>query len=226
MEYNYFHDLVQESDDQGGIDVFYDYSFRGLGIRYNFWENIKGGSLHGAAGVRFDDMISGQLVYGNIFNNVGAINFGCVQIHGGKDNVVDNNVFYNCNIGVSFSPWEQWLWDEALTRPEVVKKLFEDVDIDGDLYQSRYPDLAKDIHANVNRNVVTNNLMIGCGRMFLNDRGQNYMKNNHGISIGENPVMESLEYYLDPKVLESFGLQPIPWREIGLKGRPALFFGD
>ena len=136
--------------------------------------------------------------------------------------MVDNNVFYNCNIGVSFSPWEQWLWDEALTRPEVVKKLFEDVDINGDLYQSRYPDLAKDIHADVNRNVVINNLMIGCGRMFSNDRGQNYMKNNHGISIGESPVMESLEYYLDPKVLKSFGLSPIPFREIGMEGRKPL----
>ena len=222
VEYNYFHDLVQESDDQGGIDVFYDYSLRGLVIRYNLWENIRGGSLHGAAGVRFDDMISGQMVYGNIFNNVGAINFGSVQIHGGKDNVVDNNVFYNCNIGVSFSPWEQWLWDEALTRPEVVKKLFEDVDINGELYQSRYPDLAKDIHANLNRNIVINNLMVGCGKMFSNDRGQNYMKNNHGISIGEDPVMESLEYYLNPEVLASFGLKPIPYKEIGLEGRKPL----
>ena len=226
VEYNYFHDLVQESDDQGGIDVFYDYSLRGLVIRYNLWENIKGGSLHGAAGIRFDDMISGQMVYGNIFNNVGAIHFGSVQIHGGKDNVVDNNVFYNCNIGVSFSPWGQALWDEALTRPEVVKKLYEDVDIDGELYQSRYPDLAKDIHENVDRNIIINNLMVGCHSMFFNDRGQNYMKNNHGISIGENPVMESLEYYLNPEVLERFGLKPIPWKEIGLSSHPALILGD
>ncbi len=226
VEYNHFHDLVQESDDQGAIDVFYDYSLRGLVIRYNLWENIKGGSLHGAAGIRFDDMISGQMVYGNIFNNVGAVHFGAVQIHGGKDNVVDNNVFYNCNFGVSFSPWGQDLWDEALTRPEVVKKLFEDVDVNGELYQSRYPDLAKDIHANVNRNIIINNLMVGCRSMFYNDTGHNYMKNNHGISIEENPVTESLEYYLNPEVLERFGLQPIPWREIGLKGRPALFFGD
>lgn len=217
VEYNYFHDLVQESDDQGGIDVFYDYSLRGLVIRYNLWENILGGSLHGAAGVRFDDMISGQLVYGNIFNNVGAIHFGAVQIHGGKDNVVDNNVFYNCNFGISFSPWGQALWDEALTRPEVMKKLFEDVDINGELYQSRYPDLAKDIHANLNRNIIINNLMVGCRRMFYDDKGQNYMKNNHGISIGEDPVLESLEYYLNPEVLSSFGLKPIPYKEIGTK---------
>ncbi len=226
VEYNYFHDLVKESDDQGVIDMWYNYAFRGVVIRYNLFEDVRGGSLHGAAGVRFDDMISGQMVYGNIFNNVGAIHFGAVQIHGGKDNVVDNNVFYNCDFGVSFSPWGQALWDEALTRPEVVKKLYEDVDINGELYQSRYPDLAKDIHANVNRNIIINNLVVGCHRMFYDDKGQNYMKNNHGISIGEDPVTESLEYYLNPEVLQRFGLKPIPWKEIGLSDRPALLLGD
>ncbi|MBO6249711.1 MAG: right-handed parallel beta-helix repeat-containing protein [Bacteroidales bacterium] len=222
VEYNYFHDLVQESDDQRGIDIFYNYSLRGVVVRYNLWENIRGGSLHGSAGVRFDDMISGQLVYGNIFKNVGGGHFGGVQIHGGKDNVVENNLFYNCNIGVSFSPWGQEKWEEALTRPEVIKKLYEDVDINGNLYRSRYPDLAKDIHSDVDRNIIVNNLMVGCRGMFYDDKGQNYMKNNHGISIGENPVMESLEYYLDPKVLESFGLKPIPFREIGMDGRRPL----
>ena len=222
VEYNYFHDLVQESDDQGGIDIFYNYSLRGLVVRYNLWENIRGGSLHGSAGVRFDDMISGQQVYGNIFRNVGGGHFGGVQIHGGKDNVVENNVFYNCNIGVSFSPWGQERWDEALTRPEVVKKLYEDVDINGVLYRSRYPDLSGDIHSNVDRNIIVNNLMVGCRRMFYDEKGQNFIKNNHGISIGEDPVMESLEYYLDPKILESFGLRPIPFKEIGTASNKPL----
>ena len=52
------------------------------------------------------------------------------------------------------------------------------------------------------------------------------MKNNHGISIGEDPVTESLEYYLNPEVLQRFGLKPIPWKEIGLSDRPALLLGD
>ncbi|MBR7003391.1 MAG: right-handed parallel beta-helix repeat-containing protein [Bacteroidales bacterium] len=219
IEYCHFHDLVKESDDQGALDIFYNYGYRGNVIRFNLWENIRGGSLHGAAGVRLDDMISGQSIYGNIFNNVGGVHFGAVQIHGGKDNLVENNVIYNCNFGVSFSPWGQARWDEALTREEVQKKIHGEVDIDSSLYKERYPELKGDIHANVDRNIVRNNLVVGCRRMFYDDKGQNYLQNNHGISIGEDPVTESLEYYLSPEVLAKYGLKPIPFNEIGPKGK-------
>ena len=219
VEYCHFHDLVQESDDQGAIDIFYNYGYRGNVIRYNLLENIRGGSLHGSAGVRFDDMISGQKVYGNIFRNVGGGHFGGVQIHGGKDNVVENNLFYNCNIGVSFSPWGQAHWDEALTREEVVKRLYEEVDIDSPLYRERYPELAGDIHSNVDRNIIRNNLMVGCGRMFYDEKGQNSIINNSALSTGEDAELSKpLEYYLSPEVLASFGLKPIPYKEIGPEG--------
>ncbi len=219
IEYCHFHDLVKESDDQGALDIFYNYGYRGNVIRFNLWENIRGGSLHGSAGVRLDDMISGQSIYGNVFNNVGGVHFGAVQIHGGKDNLVENNVIYNCNFGVSFSPWGQARWDEALTREEVQKKIHGEVDIDSSLYRERYPELKGDIHANVDRNIVRNNLIVGCRRMFYDDKGQNYLQNNHGISIGEDPVTESLEYYLSPEVLAKYGLKPIPFKEIGPKGK-------
>ena len=219
VEYCHFHDLVQESDDQGAIDIFYNYGYRGNVIRYNLWENIRGGSLHGSAGVRFDDMISGQKVYGNIFRNVGGGHFGGVQIHGGKDNVVEDNLFYNCNIGVSFSPWGQAHWDEALTREEVVKRLYEEVDIDSPLYRERYPELAGDIHSNVDRNIIRNNLMVGCRRMFYDEKGQNCIINNSALSTGEDAELSKpLEHYLSPEILASFGLKPIPYKEIGPEG--------
>ena len=218
VEFNHFHDLVRESDDQGGLDMFYNYGYRGVVVRYNLWENILGGSLHGAAGVRFDDMISGQTVYGNIFRNVGAVHFGAVQIHGGKDNVVENNVFFHCNIGVSFSPWGQAVWDRALERDEVVSQLHDEIDIDGPLYTGRYPDLMVDIHDHVDRNIIRNNIAVGCRRMFYDENGQNFLENNHGISIGEDPVTESLGYYLSPEVLAGFGLKPIPYKQIGPEG--------
>ena len=218
VEFNHFHDLVRESDDQGGLDMFYNYGYRGVVVRYNLWENILGGSLHGAAGVRFDDMISGQTVYGNIFRNVGAVHFGAVQIHGGKDNVVENNLFFHCNIGVSFSPWGQAVWDRALEREEVVSQLHDEIDIDGPLYTGRYPDLKVDIHDHVDRNIIRNNIAVGCRRMFYDEKGQNLLENNHGISIGEDPVTESLGYYLSPEVLAGFGLKPIPYKEIGPEG--------
>lgn len=227
VEYNYFHDLVKESDDQGVIDMWYNYAFRGVVIRYNLFEDVHGGSVHGAAGVRFDDMISGQKVYGNIFNRVGDLNFGAVQIHGGKDNLVENNLFYKCHAAVSFSPWSKENWDGAIDSDKVQKQLYEEVRIDSPLYQSRYPDLSEDPHSNPNRNKVVRNLVVGCPVLFLRENGQNFHKNNSALFLGEGAeVLEPLEYYLDPEVLASFGLQPIPWKEIGLSGRPALLLGD
>ncbi len=216
VEFNHFHDLVRESDDQGGIDMFFNYGYRGVVIRFNLWEDIKGGSLHGAAGVRFDDMVSGQTVYGNIFKNVGALNFGAVQIHGGKDNVVDNNVFYNCHAGVSFSPWSQESWDRYLDSEEVRKQLYEQVVIDSPLFLGRYPELREDPHSHVNRNYIRNNLAVGCPVMFLRENGQNVLQNNSALFMGESAEhVKPLEYYLSPEVLASFGLMPIPWEKIG-----------
>ena len=223
IEYNHFHDLVKESDDQGGLDMYFNYGYRGVVVRYNLWENILGGSLHGAAGVRFDDMISGQLVYGNIFNNVGALNFGAVQIHGGKDNVVDNNVFYKCNSAVSFSQWSEERWDSYLDSEGVHKQLYEDVDISSPLYTERYPDLRRDPRDGVNRNIVKNNLAIGCPVLFFRENGRNKLQNNSALFLGESAELKKpLEYYLDPGVLESFGLDPIPYKEIGPEGMKAF----
>ncbi len=223
IEYNHFHDLVKESDDQGGLDMYFNYGYRGVVVRYNLWENILGGSLHGAAGVRFDDMISGQLVYGNIFNNVGALNFGAVQIHGGKDNVVDNNVFYKCNSAVSFSQWSEERWNSYLDSEGVHKQLYEDVDISSPLYTERYPDLRRDPRDGVNRNIVKNNLAIGCPVLFFRENGRNKLQNNSALFLGESAELKKpLEYYLDPEVLESFGLEPIPYKEIGPEGMKAF----
>lgn len=224
VEFNHFHDLVRESDDQGGIDMFFNYGYRGVVIRYNLWEDILGGSVCGAAGVRLDDMISGQLVYGNIFRNVGALLFGAVQIHGGKDNIVDNNVFYGCNAAISFSPWTQEKWDGYVDSDGVRKQLYEDVEIDGPLYLERYPMLKEDIRSHLNRNIIRNNLAVGCKSMYCRDNGQNEMKNNSALFIGENAELQKpLEYYLDPAVLAGFGLKPIPYKEIGVEGSQLKF---
>ena len=224
VEYNHFHDLVKESDDQGGLDMWYNYGYRGVVIRYNFWEDIIGGSVCGAAGVRFDDMISGQLVYGNIFRNVGAVHFGAVQIHGGKDNIVENNVFYRCLAGVSFSPWSQQGWDRQIDGDAVRKQLHEDIDIDGALYQGRYPELRSDIRGNVNRNIIRNNLAVGCQEMFHNEQGYNLLQNNSSLSVKESADdLEPLENYLSAEKLALFGLKPIPYKEIGPVGTTLKF---
>ena len=59
-------------------------------------------------------MISGVTVHGNVFERCGAVLFGGVQIHGGKENLVDNNLFVDCFAGLSFSRWGDKRWREAI----------------------------------------------------------------------------------------------------------------
>jgi hypothetical protein len=212
VEYNEISHVVNESDDQGGVDMYYNPSYRGVVIRYNRWSDIRGGTLHGAAGVRLDDMISGVTVSGNIFERCGALHFGGVQIHGGKDNTIENNLFYDCFAAVSFTPYGEKRWLENLDSPVIKKKIYEDVDIRSDLYQSRYPEL-KNIRENIDVNTVKNNLLVGCENDYLRSSEKQVFENN--TSVGTNG--KTLEAFCSPEILEDYGLQPIPVGKIGPK---------
>ena len=119
VEYNEVFNVVRESDDQGGIDMFYNPTYRGNIFRYNFWHDIGSGRACGGAGIRLDDAISGNLIYGNVFARCSDGNFGGVQIHGGKDNWVENNLFVDCHFGISLSQWSDERWEQFLAEPKV-----------------------------------------------------------------------------------------------------------
>jgi hypothetical protein len=212
IEYNEVSHVVNESDDQGGIDVYYNPSYRGMVIRYNRWSDIAGGTRHGAAGIRFDDMISGMYVFGNLFERCGAADFGGVQIHGGKDNRIENNVFYDCPFAVSFSPWSEERWLKELDSETIRKKIYQEVDIRSDLYQQKYPEL-KDIRSHVNVNSVTDNLMISCKQMFRNAKDVQILRNNTELSAGG----KGIDAFCTQEALARYGLQPIPVEQIGPK---------
>ncbi len=105
IEYNEVHSAVRESDDQGGMELFLNPTYRGVVFRYNYFHhNGKTGrepAVHGQAAIRLDDAISGVLIYGNVFYRSANGNFGAVQINSGRDNVIDNNIFAECKQGIS-----------------------------------------------------------------------------------------------------------------------------
>ena len=90
--------------------MFYDPGYRGNVFRYNFWHHIGSGLSCGQAGIRLDDIICGVLIYGNVFYRCSHGGFGGVQMNGGRDNIVDNNLFVDCKYAVSFSPWPRERW--------------------------------------------------------------------------------------------------------------------
>ncbi len=215
IEYNEISHVVNESDDQGGIDAWYDPSYRGIVIRYNRWSDILGGTRHGAAGVRLDDMISGVTIFGNVFERCGSHDFGAVQIHGGKDNVVENNVFSDCFAMVSFSTWGEKRWLEQLETPVIRKKIYENVDIRSDLYQSKYPEL-KTIRENADVNTVQNNLALDCPNLYHRGYDKQILENN---TVAKKDG-KTIEEFCTPEVLKSYGLQRIPFEDIGPKLNP------
>ncbi|MHB8900543.1 MAG: right-handed parallel beta-helix repeat-containing protein, partial [Thermoguttaceae bacterium] len=224
VEWNEIHSVVYESDDQAGIDIFGNPAYRGNVIRYNFWHHIGSGrDVAGQAGIRLDDFISGVLIYGNVFYRCAGGKFGAVQIHGGKDNLVDNNLFVDCRYALSFSPWGEDRWRQRLADKSTQQAVSAGgVDIAAPPHVTRYPDLA-DLQSNPDRNFIWRSLAIDCGQFTARDRGVNQLLDNH-IAADDPGLADpgNLDFRLDEKsaVYDRSGFRPIPFDEIGLYQDP------
>lgn len=207
VELNLIRHVVEESDDQGGIDMFGNPLYRGVVIRWNRWSDIGGGTHNGAAGVRLDDMISGVAVQGNIFERCGAVIFGGVQIHGGKDNWVDGNVFLEGFAGISFTRWGPKRWFEAI-QPFLPQST-------DPAHVSRYPELSR-LKDDADVNVVTRNVFVRCGQVFLRDGGIEQAALNSVRSDNlDVEKLASAESILADARLREILFDPIPLAEIG-----------
>lgn len=220
IEYNEIFRVVTESDDQGAVDMWGDPTFRDIIYRFNYFHHIGGWEKPqtlvklGRAGIRLDDAISGIIVYGNIFfrSSAGGHGFGAVQIHGGKENIIENNIFIDCMAAISLSPWSGDRW------VEFVKGRLDKGDIDKSLYLKHYPELA-DLESNPNVNLIGRNIMIGCKDWILRDNKEQIQLYNWLGS--ENPGIEevgagSFIINSDSAKLASIGFYPIPFDRIGL----------
>ena len=163
---NLVEDVLLESGDQGAVDIWGNPSYQGNVYAYNVWRRI-GRRGHGQASIRFDDRISGQLVYGNRFEDAcDGRHFGAVQINGGRRNVIDNNVFVGCPIGVTAGGVDGKRWTEFFDTKEGQRLTRKEVDIFTTPYTERYPGietLPQEIHQ---RNRFTRNVFVGVREMF------------------------------------------------------------
>ncbi|MCC6486945.1 MAG: right-handed parallel beta-helix repeat-containing protein, partial [Candidatus Hydrogenedentes bacterium] len=212
VEFNEIHHVVRESDDQGGADMWGNATFRGNVYRYNFWHHIGNQANPretpdcGQAGIRLDDAISGTSIYGNVFYraSAGRTGFGGVQIHGGKDNVIDNNLFFDCMAAISFSSWGDARWRKFVADAMAVS------DIDPALYTTRYPELGR-LTEDHDVNRVSRNLIINCEEFLRRDSGSNVVVDNVTLTVEEPSGIRSLL-----PLMTEHGLDPIPFDEMGL----------
>ena len=93
IEFNEIHHVCEESNDAGAIYAGRNWTMRGTVIQNNYLHDIKGFQDRGCVGVYLDDMFCGTIIRNNLFYRVTNAAF----IGGGRDNVVENNVFVQCN---------------------------------------------------------------------------------------------------------------------------------
>ncbi len=212
IEYNEVHSAVQESDDQGAMESFGNPTYRGVTFRYNRFHHIgktgDEGAVCGQAAIRFDDAISGMLVYGNVFERCSNGSFGAIQINGGRDNVMDNNVFAECKQGVSgvWNPSNHfWKMIREGRSPESFYT--------NELYLRRYPAIAHMMEPS-GVNSYWRNIFYNCGRTYSSSPyGTDELANGVVHRKGER-ADSSAALSTAPDAVAGF--RQIPQDEIGL----------
>jgi hypothetical protein len=219
VEYNEVFNVVTESDDQGGIDMWGNPTYRGNVFRYNYWHHIgnwRGTGEAPACGqcaIRLDDAICGTVIRGNIFErcSAGKLGFGGVQIHGGKDNLLENNLFADCTAMVSCSPWDVTRWRDF------AKSALNDRAIDRDLYLRQYPELAT-LTDNANLNHVRNNRAIRCQELYRRapenlDAANNIRLSDVELNLkSDNPLFSQPDFERIP--VNEMGMYADAWRKL------------
>ena len=147
VEYNYIHDAVLHSHDAGAIYSGQDWAGRGSVIRYNCLAQIGGGDFH-PQGLYWDDGLSGQTSYGNVFIDIAR---WAVQIGGGRDIRVQNNLILNSgDKAIAYDVRNRdGLLHDGWARAGVIDKnssmwtrLYQ-MPFRSDIWAARYPDLAR-----------------------------------------------------------------------------------
>lgn len=96
MEFNEIHSVCHESNDAGAIYAGRDWTMRGTVIRHNYLHDITGFEGRGCVGIYLDDMFCGTQIFGNVFCRVSSAAF----VGGGRDCLVENNIFVECRPAV------------------------------------------------------------------------------------------------------------------------------
>jgi hypothetical protein len=218
IEFNEAHSVVLESDDQGAVDMFGNPTYRGNVFRFNYWHHLgdwdrRSESSHSQrAGIRLDDAICGVTVHGNIFQrcSTGRTHFGGVQIHGGKENVIEGNLFVDTGAAVSFTPWGEQRWRDF------VAQALDESSIDPQLYLQRYPSLAE-LAGGHDVNAIRGNVALRCASLFLRLPSGTWAVDNrefpHGTEFREGP--DGRLSWSDVEAAR-LGVAHIPFARIGL----------
>jgi len=225
IEYNEIFNVCTESDDVGAFYMGRDWTTRGNVIRHNFFHHIHSAAeqyRHGSRVVYLDDAASGTTIHGNVFYRAGSL--CAVNVGGGRDNIITNNVFVDCVNGALIDArglgWARGHIAEGGDW-RMYRKL-ADVRHDQPPYSTRYPALSRILDedpAAPRGNVVARNISVG-GRLLNLPNGQeSLIKIADNFTDGDPLFVDKagLNFALqDNSPAYKTGFENIPFEKIGL----------
>jgi len=141
FEFNEMHDVDLEMSDVGVIGTGTDWTFRGNVIRHNFIHHIPERPYPGVVAIYMDNCACSADIIGNVLYKV----TDGVLIGGGRDNLIENNIFVECGVPVKMDNrglrWET-RWGHFKPGGPMYKPL-EEFKHDQPPWSTRYPKLAR-----------------------------------------------------------------------------------
>ena len=225
IEYNDIHHVTLESGDAGAVYTGRDFTARGNLIRYNYIHDT-GGYDWGTMAVYLDDCVSGETVYGNVFARVQRAAF----IGGGRDNVVENNIFVDCKPAVWVDARgldQKVVWHNMVYK--TMKERLDAMNHHQPPYSERYPELqqldayyAKDDGVPPEGNVIARNICVGGAwiETSWHKDAASYLTVVDNL-VGVDPCFVDPahdDYRLrDDSPAFALGFKPIPVEQIGME---------
>jgi hypothetical protein len=208
IEYNDIHHVVNQSNDAGAIYAGRDWTSRGTVIKHNYIHDINGYNGKGAKGIYLDDEFSGVTITGNVFDNV----YDAVFIGGGRDNIINNNVFTNSYRSV-YIDTRGTTWAKGAVKQ--LKAKLNKVPHESKIWKKAYPNLSNVLTLNPRLpegNKIKNNVFYDRKWDFISDKARPFVsfKNNYHLS---NSWPKNNSQFKTPLN----GVYNIPFEQIGIK---------
>ncbi|MFP4056631.1 MAG: right-handed parallel beta-helix repeat-containing protein [Candidatus Brocadiia bacterium] len=223
IEFNEIHSVCTDTGDVGAFYMGRDWTARGTIIRCNYWHHIQGPGRLGAMGVYLDDQASGITITGNIFYKVTRAAF----IGGGRDNVVENNIFVDCRPALHIDARGMGWRKKQTDNPKgTLRTRLRAMPIDGELWRRRYPNLPDILDDEPNapkRNTIVRNICVGGQWEEIEPKARKYQTIEDNLVDADPQFVapEKLDFRLKPtSPAFDLGFKPIPVDQIGLYEDP------
>ena len=201
--------VVQETSDAGAIYTGRDFTARGTVIEGNFLHDIQADDpAREVKGVYLDDQASGITVRANIFARVQQPVF----IGGGRDNAVENNLFYHSSPAITLDARGlDWQRAATLDPQKDLQARLNAIAFNAPPYSVRYPNLAKirsDDFGAPKYNRFDNNLVVGGEALRVSKAAGAGSVSRAWLAAGEDVFAVPLTFRVRR---EDFAVRPGAW---------------